>query len=272
MARDKLTEYSATAGDNTVCGDVNIAENSALPSDLNNFAREIMSHLKNFSDGTDAIDALNVDNLKLDANTLSSTDTNGDINITPNGTGAVVLDGLSHPTSDGTAGQFLKTDGSGNLSFASAVGKIKQIVTNNVTTSLEVGSGVNPDWSQAATTITPTSNTNPILVIISCFSKSTSSATQGATNIRRKKNSGNYGDVGGELRLYNTNGSNVANNSHFTFQRWDNPTRDAGDSLTYTLDLRRVAGSDSVWLIGTSNYPANFTLIEFEGTTETNGA
>lgn len=61
MARDKLTEYSATASENTVCGDVNIAENSALPSDLNNYAREIMTHLKNFSDGTDAIDALTVE-------------------------------------------------------------------------------------------------------------------------------------------------------------------------------------------------------------------
>jgi len=43
---------------------------------------------------------------------------NRDINITPNGTGAVVIDGLSHPTSDGTNGQYLQTDGSGNLSFS----------------------------------------------------------------------------------------------------------------------------------------------------------
>ena len=71
MARDKLTEYSATTSENTVCGDVNIAENSALPSDMNNFAREVMSHLKNFSDGTDAIDALTVTgNLTVDTNTL----------------------------------------------------------------------------------------------------------------------------------------------------------------------------------------------------------
>jgi len=34
---------------------------------------------------------LNVDNLRLDGNTLSSTDTNGDINLTPNGTGMVVV-------------------------------------------------------------------------------------------------------------------------------------------------------------------------------------
>lgn len=32
-----------------------------------------------------------VDNIKIDGNTISSTDTNGNINITPNGTGAVVI-------------------------------------------------------------------------------------------------------------------------------------------------------------------------------------
>lgn len=32
-----------------------------------------------------------VDNLKLDGNTISSTNTNGDINLTPNGTGSVVI-------------------------------------------------------------------------------------------------------------------------------------------------------------------------------------
>jgi hypothetical protein len=42
---------------------------------------------------------------------------NGNIEITPNGTGVVKLDGLSYPTADGTANQVLKTDGLGNLSF-----------------------------------------------------------------------------------------------------------------------------------------------------------
>jgi len=43
---------------------------------------------------------------------------NGNIAITPNGSGKIVLDGLSWPTSDGTANYVLKTDGSGNLSWA----------------------------------------------------------------------------------------------------------------------------------------------------------
>ena len=43
---------------------------------------------------------------------------NGNIAITPNGTGAIQLDGLSWPTADGSADQVLKTDGSGALSWS----------------------------------------------------------------------------------------------------------------------------------------------------------
>mgnify|MGYP000644903341 CR=1 FL=1 len=45
---------------------------------------------------------------------------NGNIQITPDGTGSVILDGLSYPADDGTNGQVLTTDGSGNLTFADA--------------------------------------------------------------------------------------------------------------------------------------------------------
>jgi len=47
---------------------------------------------------------------------------NGNIAITPNGSGNVVLDGLSFPNADGSADTFLKTNGSGTLSFAAVSG------------------------------------------------------------------------------------------------------------------------------------------------------
>lgn len=56
-------------------------------------------------------------NLNVNGNSIVSA-SNANIAITPNGSGAVVLDGLSYPQADGSAGQFLKTDGSGSLSFA----------------------------------------------------------------------------------------------------------------------------------------------------------
>jgi hypothetical protein len=55
--------------------------------------------------------------LDVNGNSVVSA-SNGNIAITPNGTGSVVIDGLSHPQADGSAGQFMKTDGSGQLSFA----------------------------------------------------------------------------------------------------------------------------------------------------------
>ena len=94
---------------------------------------------------------LDVDNIQIDANAVKSTNTNGNIQLFPNGTGftelygntnagairfncesnshGVTLKGPPHsaaatyslelPNSDGSAGQFLKTDGSGKLAFAS---------------------------------------------------------------------------------------------------------------------------------------------------------
>lgn len=53
----------------------------------------------------------------------------GNILITPDTTGKIVLDGLSWPTADGTADQVLKTDGLGQLSFATAGGGTDYIRT-----------------------------------------------------------------------------------------------------------------------------------------------
>ena len=53
MAKDKITEYDATAANNTDVGGVNLQESSMLPSDVNNAIRELMSHQKEaFGSGT----------------------------------------------------------------------------------------------------------------------------------------------------------------------------------------------------------------------------
>ena len=56
--------------------------------------------------------------LDVNGNAIVSA-SNGNITITPNGSGSVIIDGLSHPQADGNAGQVLKTDGNGQLAFAS---------------------------------------------------------------------------------------------------------------------------------------------------------
>lgn len=45
--------------------------------------------------GAGTFTSVDSDNIKIDGNTISSTDTNGDINLTPNGTGRVVASGVA---------------------------------------------------------------------------------------------------------------------------------------------------------------------------------
>lgn len=73
-------------------------------------------------------------NLDVNGNSIVSA-SNGNIAITPNGTGSIVLDGLNWPQADGSADQVLKTNGSGQLSWATAGGSsgnnIAMLYTDN---------------------------------------------------------------------------------------------------------------------------------------------
>jgi len=153
MAKDKLTDYSATNSLNTDVGGVDIDE-GCLPSGINNAIREVMTHLKDFAEGTQAVNAVAVDNLKLDANTLSSTNTNGNIVIDPNGTGSVQLGGdLDTNGNDITFGDgdkaifgagsdlqvfhdgsnsYIKDDGTGNLHIQGHNVVIEDLDGNNM--------------------------------------------------------------------------------------------------------------------------------------------
>ena len=58
-------------------------------------------------------------NLDVNGNSIVSV-SGGNIPITPDGSGRVVIDGLSYPDADGTSGQAITTNGSGTLSFSDA--------------------------------------------------------------------------------------------------------------------------------------------------------
>ena len=77
--------------------------------------------------------AVYVDNLSLDGNALRSTNTDGNINLLPDGDGQVNIDGFAFPTNgSGSTGQFLRKDSNGDLEFAT--------VTSSFTLSADSGS------------------------------------------------------------------------------------------------------------------------------------
>ena len=118
----------------------------------------------------DAISPLTADLDVGSSSIISSSD--GDIAITPNGTGDVIIDGLKYPQADGTSGQHLSTDGAGQLSWASE--SMVQIVSTQ-TGAVATGTTVIPQDDTIpqntegteflSLAITPTSASNKLLII-----------------------------------------------------------------------------------------------------------
>lgn len=76
-----------------------------------------------------------IDGVTIIDNTISTNASNSDLRLNGSGSGSVAISGLSFPTSDGTAGQYLKTDGAGNLVFATATPTLNHsdLADNSVT-------------------------------------------------------------------------------------------------------------------------------------------
>lgn len=70
---------------------------------------------------TTAATIVNVDNLRLDGNTVSTTNLNGNLIIDPNGTGKISFyNAYTFPDADGSPGYVLTTNGSGVVSWAAS--------------------------------------------------------------------------------------------------------------------------------------------------------
>jgi hypothetical protein len=135
VTKAKISEYSATAGDNTDVNGTNIAE-GCPPSGINDAIREVMAALKRFETGADGDSVtvggnlvvsgsttantftstlINADNLSFDGNTISSTDTNGNIVLAPNGTGDVQVDADTLRVGDSGADATIQSNGNADL-------------------------------------------------------------------------------------------------------------------------------------------------------------
>ena len=110
------------------------------------------SHTQTLTNKTITAVLLDVDNIRLDANTVSSTDTNGNINLTPNGTGEVIL--KANPTANMGAAtkQYVDTIGTG----FEIKNNVRTITTSALPAYTQSGSGVGATLTADANGALPT--------------------------------------------------------------------------------------------------------------------
>ena len=173
--------------------------------------------------------------LDVNGNAIVSA-SNGNIAITPNGSGKVILDGLSHPTADGSAGHVLKTDGSGNLSFAS-VGSLSGSGIQDVVDDTSPQLGGNLDV-QAREINTSTTNGNVKL-------------NPNGTGCVEVMGDGSSSGTTGAIQL------NCSNNNHGV--KIQSPPHSAG--ATYTLTLPTGTGSNGQALTTNGSGVLSFSTI-----------
>lgn len=224
MARVKLTEYSATASANTELNGISLAENAMTPASVNDAFRENMKQLKDFVAGTTGLDVLHFQDddashfLKFQAPSSVTTSTT-----------------FTLPDGDGSAGQALKTDGSGALSFGTfltsiasdSIGATEINVSGNGTSGQALLSDGDGSFSfgdvesnqafmgsigtavasglteRTSVNITPTSTSSKILILASMYAGSTNSQIEielqrDSTVLTGSRRSSRFGEVRGD--------------------------------------------------------------------------
>ena len=106
-------ELSASGSGNVVINPVDI-NGGAIDNTIIGAATPLAGTFTTMTANTSAI----IDGVTIIDNTVSSNASNANLELSGSGSGGVTVSGITFPTSDGSNGQYLKTDGAGTLSFA----------------------------------------------------------------------------------------------------------------------------------------------------------
>ena len=159
---DQLADNITIAGNLTVTGNLTTNGSSVTNSSTNTTIEDALIELGTGTSGSPSTDAGIViergtsDNVfigwdesadKVMVGTGSFTGaSSGNLTITaaPFVSGALTASGISYPTSDGSAGQYLKTDGSGTLTFDAVTTQVDNYTATGNGSTTAFDTGINP--------------------------------------------------------------------------------------------------------------------------------
>jgi hypothetical protein len=85
-------------------------------------------------------ESLTIDGVTISDNTVSTNSSNANLELSGSGSGGVRISGFTFPTSDGSSGQFITTNGLGVLSFATAGVSLSHSDLADATTTIATSS------------------------------------------------------------------------------------------------------------------------------------
>ena len=199
---------------------------------------------------------------------LNATSGGGSVSIkAPSTTTSNAAVELQLPVDDGSADTFLKTDGSGNLSFAAAGGgKLLQVQQTAKTDTASTNSNSEADLMTLA--ITPTASNSKILLFVDLKLGSSSNSTDPIIRLYRDSTQIYLGDASGNRGrvMFGADEYDSTNNAEWLLKCvqgnfLDTPTYTLGDTITYKIKWRIVDTSHTLYLNRTGadgnavNYP-----------------
>jgi len=172
------------------------------------------------------------------------------------------------PNADGSAGQFMKTDGSGNLSFAAAGGggKVLKYETYTTTTATSTSGQTFVDTGLSGT-IQPSAASSKILVIVNQFFRTTSSTVNTGTSVQVLEGS-NVVVPSQTNDLYYFGGGGASSTSmnfhdRFAVTMIHTPSYSVGDTLTYKTQMKSLSdGGTTSSTAQQSSSSSYLTLLE----------
>lgn len=182
---------------------------------------------------------IEVDTIEPQSGTSLTLGASGDTITIPSGA-VFDINGIDFPTTDGTAGQVLQTDGSGNLSFATpSGGKVLQVVTTANGTVFSTTSASYVDAISAS--ITPSSASNKILIMghTGALDTTTASNVIGVSIFRDAI------DLASATFFAITRYESANVTGNLTLNHLDSPNTTS--SITYTFKFRKESGGGTVF-------------------------
>jgi len=195
--------------------------------------------------------------------TLSTTNikhpSSGSNNLVLTSGGATQIAGLTYPTADGSNGQYLRTNGSGALSWAGA-GKVLQVVQGTTATEVAANSSSLVDTGLTAS-ITPVAANSKILVIINASVRIWGGLYQGIGFALLRGSTKVWGDNGVVAeQYYFETGSNQYRFFYAAINYLDSPTYTLGNSIAYKTQARRLNTNDTRFQV--NNHQSTILLLE----------